>query len=87
MDNIKRDGLAPALSTGEAYPTGEKGAATEAVGIVMVAGDGRQGWSRGAPYDVIHVGAAAPEIPAALIEMLKSPGRLVSLWHPVIGAD
>jgi protein-L-isoaspartate(D-aspartate) O-methyltransferase len=43
--------------------------------IVMIAGDGRKGWKDGAPYDVIHVGAAAPEIPQALVDMLKAPGR------------
>ncbi|KAL8057303.1 hypothetical protein ABFX02_04G176000 [Erythranthe guttata] len=40
-------------------------------------GDGRQGWPEFAPYDAIHVGAAAPEIPPALIEQLKPGGRLV----------
>ncbi|GFQ06816.1 protein-l-isoaspartate o-methyltransferase 1 [Phtheirospermum japonicum] len=40
-------------------------------------GDSRQGWPEFAPYDVIHVGAAAPEIPPALIEQLKPGGRLV----------
>lgn len=74
VENLKKDGLDSALTTGEAYLTGQKGI-SEAVGIVMVAGDGRQGWSRGAPYDVIHVGAAAPQIPTALVDMLKSPGR------------
>lgn len=74
VDNLKKDGLTSALSTGEAYVAGESG--TEPVGIVMVAGDGRQGWSRGSPYDVIHVGAAAPVIPTALVDMLKSPGRM-----------
>ena len=29
-----------------------------------------------APYDAIHVGAAAPTIPEALIAQLKSPGRM-----------
>lgn len=43
--------------------------------IVMIAGDGRKGWQEGAPYDVIHVGAAAPDIPQALVDMLKAPGR------------
>ncbi|XP_057787935.1 protein-L-isoaspartate O-methyltransferase 1-like [Salvia miltiorrhiza] len=41
------------------------------------AADGRQGWPEHAPYDAIHVGAAAPEIPPALIEQLKPGGRLV----------
>ncbi|KAK6153254.1 hypothetical protein DH2020_012893 [Rehmannia glutinosa] len=40
-------------------------------------GDGRQGWPEFAPYDAIHVGAAAPEIPPALIEQLRPGGRLV----------
>lgn len=39
--------------------------------------DGRQGWPGFAPYDAIHVGAAAPEIPPALVEQLKPGGRLV----------
>ena len=39
--------------------------------------DGRLGWAELAPYDAIHVGAAAPEIPEALIEQLKPGGRLV----------
>ncbi|CAA0841272.1 Protein-L-isoaspartate O-methyltransferase 1 [Striga hermonthica] len=39
--------------------------------------DGRQGWSESSPYEAIHVGAATPEIPPALIDQLKSGGRLV----------
>lgn len=39
--------------------------------------DGRLGWPELAPYDAIHVGAAAPEIPDALIEQLKPGGRMV----------
>ncbi|KAL6559351.1 Protein-L-isoaspartate O-methyltransferase 2 [Orobanche gracilis] len=45
--------------------------------ISIHVGDGRQGWPDLAPYDAIHVGAAAPEIPPALIEQLKPGGRLV----------
>ncbi|KAI5102230.1 l-isoaspartyl protein carboxyl methyltransferase, like isoform X2 [Silurus meridionalis] len=40
-------------------------------------GDGRLGFPDGAPYDAIHVGAAAPTIPKALLEQLKPGGRLV----------
>ncbi|XP_073140463.1 protein-L-isoaspartate O-methyltransferase 1-like [Henckelia pumila] len=40
-------------------------------------GDGRLGWTDFAPYDAIHVGAAAPEIPPELVEQLKPGGRLV----------
>jgi protein-L-isoaspartate(D-aspartate) O-methyltransferase len=40
--------------------------------------DGRLGWPEHAPYDAIHVGAAATEIlPQALIDQLKPGGRLV----------
>lgn len=28
------------------------------------------------PFDAIHVGAAAPTMPAALVEQLASPGRM-----------
>eukprot|EP00808_Paulinella_micropora_P012399 g77480.t1 len=40
-------------------------------------GDGRQGWPKGGPYDAIHVGAAAPEVPRALLEQLTVGGRCV----------
>ncbi|XP_030542184.1 protein-L-isoaspartate O-methyltransferase 1-like [Rhodamnia argentea] len=40
-------------------------------------GDGRQGWPEFAPYDAIHVGAAAREIPQPLIDQLKPGGRMV----------
>lgn len=39
--------------------------------------DGRDGFLEHAPYDAIHVGAAAPTIPPALTEQLKPGGRLV----------
>ncbi|KAK8915968.1 Protein-L-isoaspartate O-methyltransferase [Platanthera zijinensis] len=39
--------------------------------------DGRLGWEEFAAYDAIHVGAAAPGIPEALIEQLKPGGRMV----------
>jgi protein-L-isoaspartate(D-aspartate) O-methyltransferase len=39
--------------------------------------DGRLGWPDLAPYDAIHVGAAAPEVPKPLIEQLKPGGRMV----------
>uniref|UniRef100_G3P1L2 Protein-L-isoaspartate(D-aspartate) O-methyltransferase n=1 Tax=Gasterosteus aculeatus aculeatus TaxID=481459 RepID=G3P1L2_GASAC len=45
--------------------------------IKLMVGDGRFGHSEGAPYDVIHVGAAAATVPHALLEQLKSGGRLV----------
>lgn len=41
-------------------------------------GDGRQGYAAEAPYDAIHVGAAAPDTPHELIRQLKPGGRLIS---------
>lgn len=45
--------------------------------ITVIQGDGSQGWPDCAPYDAISVAAAAPEVPAPLLEQLKDPGRLV----------
>nr|CAB3484887.1 unnamed protein product [Digitaria exilis] len=39
--------------------------------------DGRLGFPDAAPYDAIHVGAAAPEIPQPLLDQLKPGGRMV----------
>lgn len=44
--------------------------------VKFVAGDGRLGWQEGAPYDAIHVGAAAETLPPALVEQLRAPGRM-----------
>ncbi|EGO03931.1 hypothetical protein SERLA73DRAFT_175629 [Serpula lacrymans var. lacrymans S7.3] len=59
--NLKKDGLAEALQDKR---------------IEVIAGDGRQGYASGGPYDAIHVGAAAPTLPTALVEQLASPGRM-----------
>ncbi|PWN48220.1 putative l-isoaspartyl protein carboxyl methyltransferase [Violaceomyces palustris] len=59
--NLQSDGLTKAMEKGQ---------------IQAVCGDGRKGWSDRAPYDAIHVGAAAPEMPEDLVEQLASPGRL-----------
>lgn len=45
--------------------------------VKFVVGDGRLGYAEGAPYDAIHVGAAAATVPKALLEQLKPGGRLV----------
>jgi len=45
-------------------------------GIKIVKGDGRLGYPEGGPYDAIHVGAAADEIPKPLLDQLKAPGRM-----------
>lgn len=45
--------------------------------IKFVVADGRMGYPEGAPYDAIHVGAAAATVPKALLEQLKPGGRLL----------
>uniref|UniRef100_A0A8C4PXX3 protein-L-isoaspartate(D-aspartate) O-methyltransferase n=1 Tax=Eptatretus burgeri TaxID=7764 RepID=A0A8C4PXX3_EPTBU len=42
-----------------------------------VQGDGRLGYPQTAPYDAIHVGAAALTVPKPLLDQLKPGGRLV----------
>ena len=43
----------------------------------MVVGDGTLGYSSGAPYDVVLVSAAAPQIPQSLVAQLAVGGRMV----------
>ncbi|XP_010695993.1 protein-L-isoaspartate O-methyltransferase isoform X2 [Beta vulgaris subsp. vulgaris] len=62
IENIKKSEAAPLLEEGS---------------LSVHVGDGRLGYPEAAPYDAIHVGAAAPEIPKALVEQLKPGGRLV----------
>lgn len=45
--------------------------------VTTMVGDGSLGWSEHAPYDGIIVTAAAPEIPAALIDQLVVGGRML----------
>ena len=45
--------------------------------IVLIEGDGSEGYSPGAPYDAITVGAAAPDVPPALFEQLREGGRMI----------
>ncbi|XP_047530258.1 protein-L-isoaspartate(D-aspartate) O-methyltransferase [Vanessa atalanta] len=45
--------------------------------VKLIVGDGRLGYPDEAPYNAIHVGAAAPTLPQALVEQLKPGGRLV----------
>lgn len=45
--------------------------------VEIVVGDGTLGYSPRAPYDVILVSAAAPQIPQSLIAQLATGGRMV----------
>lgn len=58
--NLRADGRGSSLDDGS---------------IKIITGDGRQGFPQ-MQYQAIHVGAAAPEIPSALLSQLASPGRM-----------
>ncbi|XP_073829036.1 protein-L-isoaspartate (D-aspartate) O-methyltransferase [Musca autumnalis] len=45
--------------------------------LIIVEGDGRKGAPDYAPFNAIHVGAAAPETPKALLDQLAKGGRLI----------
>jgi protein-L-isoaspartate(D-aspartate) O-methyltransferase len=45
--------------------------------VEIRAGDGYPGWPEHGPFDAIILAAAAPEIPAPLLQQLKTGGRLV----------
>jgi protein-L-isoaspartate(D-aspartate) O-methyltransferase len=45
--------------------------------VSIMVGDGTLGWRPYAPYDVILVSAASPEVPQPLLEQLKPGGRLI----------
>ncbi len=45
--------------------------------VQLRTGDGSVGWPEHAPYDRILVGAAAPEVPEALLDQLASEGRML----------
>lgn len=45
--------------------------------VKIIQGDGRLGYKDAAPYDAIHVGAAASEIPQELLDQLKPGGRMI----------
>ncbi|KQJ83180.1 protein-L-isoaspartate O-methyltransferase [Brachypodium distachyon] len=62
IGNVERSAAAPLLKDGS---------------LSFHVSDGRLGWPDAAPYDAIHVGAAAPEIPEPLLEQLKPGGRMV----------
>lgn len=53
----------------------------------IIEGDGRKGYTDHAPYDAIHVGAAAPTEPVELIKQLAKGGRLIVPVGPEGGSQ
>ncbi len=45
--------------------------------VEVAVADGSHGWPAYAPYDIILVAAASPDVPPALLEQLAPQGRLV----------
>jgi len=45
--------------------------------VEVLSGDGSEGYAAAAPYQIIVVTAAAPQVPPALLEQLAEGGRLV----------
>jgi len=62
IENVQKSAAAPLLKDGS---------------LSFHVADGRLGFPDAAPYDAIHVGAAAPEIPQPLLDQLKPGGRMV----------
>ncbi|GJI97804.1 methyltransferase domain-containing protein [Rugamonas sp. FT107W] len=47
--------------------------------VTVELGNGAQGWSKGAPWDVIVVTGSLPVLPEALLQQLKVGGRLAAI--------
>ena len=51
--------------------------AAGATNVSLLLGDGTNGWEAHAPYDVILVGAASPDVPPPLLAQLAEGGRML----------
>lgn len=55
--------------------------------VSLKEGDGYEGWPEEAPFDGIIVSAAAPSIPAPLLEQLADKGRMIIPVGPMYGSQ
>lgn len=54
-------------------------AANGVTNVTVTLGDGAQGWSTGAPYDVIVISGALSVLPEAILQQLKVGGRILAI--------
>lgn len=57
--------------------------------VTVELGDGSQGWSKGAPYDVIVISGALESLPEAFLKQVKVGGRIAAIigQAPVMSAE
>ena len=72
------EGTCTAAAAAAVASEGETMAARSKRGpLSLVIGDGRLGYVSAGPYNAIHVGAAAKEVPPALVTQLAPGGRMI----------
>lgn len=54
-------------------------AANGVTNVTVTLGDGAQGWSTGAPYDVIVISGALAVLPEAILQQVKVGGRILAI--------
>ncbi|KQV90713.1 protein-L-isoaspartate O-methyltransferase [Massilia sp. Root351] len=54
-------------------------AAAGVTNVTVELGDGSQGWTNGAPFDVIVLSGALPKLPEAFLQQVKVGGRIFAL--------
>ncbi len=47
--------------------------------VTVELGDGSQGWSAGAPFDVIVISGALESLPEAFLKQVKVGGRIAAI--------
>ncbi|HEY0060720.1 MAG TPA: protein-L-isoaspartate O-methyltransferase [Telluria sp.] len=57
--------------------------------VTVALGDGAQGWSQGAPFDVIVISGALESVPEAFLKQVKVGGRVAAIvgQAPVMSAE
>ncbi len=73
MDRVYTVEISPVLARRAARTLRELGVRN----VVVIAGDGRRGLPRAAPFDAILLAAAPARVPDALVDQLAEGGRMV----------